>query len=130
MAPLVGGRSGELDHADVSRVERGDEAFDRASLPGGIPAFEHGQDRRPELAIADLAAQRQAKLREPLPGAVEPSGLLLARQGLRQVQLVETPHARDPLTSGPTDGRCPGLRLVVSRGEATAPGPPACCSAG
>ena len=68
MALLVVGRGGELDDADVARVQLGDQPLDRAPLARGVPALEDDADRRAELAAADQAAERQPELGEPRPG--------------------------------------------------------------
>src|SRR5262249_61073468 len=77
VALLVGSRARELDHAHVARVDWGDEALDRAALAGRVPALEDDAHGRPELLGADLAAEREPKLDQPLPREVERPRLLL-----------------------------------------------------
>src|SRR5437764_976276 len=48
-ALLVGGRR-HRNHAEQPRIDRGDDAADRAALAGGVPAFEH-RDRRDLLFL-------------------------------------------------------------------------------
>src|SRR5829696_8929227 len=92
MPLLVVGRRRELDDADVARIEFGDQAADRASLPGGVLALEDHADGWAELTLADQSAEREAELCQPLPRALEPLGLLLARKLQRQVEVVECAH--------------------------------------
>src|SRR5439155_5094214 len=81
------------------------------------PTLEHHARPRPELALADLTAEGQAQLRESLPGSVERAGFLLARKRRGQVELVETAHGRDPLTSVGPRQRPTGLGLAAERVE-------------
>jgi hypothetical protein len=67
VALLVVRRRGELGHADVTRVERRDEALDRAALAARVPALEEHAQRRPEPARADEPAERQPHLGQPQP---------------------------------------------------------------
>jgi hypothetical protein len=78
VAQLVRRRGRELRDAVVAGVERGDEALDRAALPGGVPALEDDEERWPDRQLAvralrpGLAAERQAQVGEPLLRGLEP----------------------------------------------------------
>src|SRR6185503_1387842 len=92
VALLVRGRSGELDHADVTRIDLSHEALDRPTLARGVPALEHHAYRGSQLSLADLTAERQAQLRQTLPGAVERLRFLPASQRPGQIDLVQAAH--------------------------------------
>ena len=66
MALLVRRWRGEQHDAHVACVERRDEAADRPSLAGGIPAFNANQEPRPNLPVAKLSAECQPQLIYPL----------------------------------------------------------------
>ena len=65
MALLVRRWSGELNYAHVARVEWRDEAADRPTLAGGIPAFNADQQPGADLSVAKLSTERQSQLIHP-----------------------------------------------------------------
>ena len=77
MAMLVGRRRRERRDAHVARVQRGEQALDRAALARGVPALDDDRQRRAEWgADVQLAAEREAQLGEPPPTRGEPLVLL------------------------------------------------------
>jgi hypothetical protein len=89
---LVVGRGGELRDADVPRVERRHQPFDRAALAGGVPPLEDDAQRRAELARTGLPAERQPLPQQLLLRGGQALLGLLPREGLRQVDLVQPRH--------------------------------------
>ncbi len=70
---LVGRRRRERRDAHVARVQRGQQALDRAAFAGGVPALhDDGQRRSKRVARVQLAAEREAQLGEPSASAREP----------------------------------------------------------
>src|SRR5215207_8665502 len=94
VALLIVGRRRELDHANVPRVQRVDQALDRAPLARGVPALEHCADRWSKLTAADQAAEGQTQLREARPRPLQPLGFLLPGELRRQIELVEGTHQK------------------------------------
>ena len=76
MALLVVGGRRELRDAHVAQVERRHQALDRAALARGVPALEDAAHGRPQLAVAELAAEREAQRREALVTGLEALRLL------------------------------------------------------
>ncbi len=98
----------------MARVELGDEALDRTALPSCVPALEDDAERRPELALADLASERQPELGEPGLSSLEPFLLLLLREVLGEIYFCEAAHLR---TSGigpsPLSARKPATAIRI-----------------
>jgi hypothetical protein len=93
---------GERRHAHVARVERRQEPLDRPALARRVPALEEDAHRRPDVAVADQAAERQAQRREPPLGGLEALRLLLAGGVELEVELVEAPPQAAAGTVAPT----------------------------
>src|SRR5205085_8227117 len=103
---LVLGRRRERGHAHMAVVEAGNESLDRSALAGCVPALEQDQDGRAEAAVADQAGELEPQRLEPLLRLLEPLVLLLAAELLREVDLIQAPHAADALTpETPTSAR-------------------------
>jgi hypothetical protein len=58
---LVLARSGELCHADVTRIEWADQSPDAASLPGCVPSLEENAQRWAKFAVPDQAGKLKAQ---------------------------------------------------------------------
>src|SRR5262249_32701640 len=78
--------------ADMPRVERRDEPLDRPALARGVLSLEDHANRRAELAAAEQPSQGEPELGQAPPAALQPRGLLLVRELLRQVEVVEDAH--------------------------------------
>ena len=78
----------------MPRVERLDEALDRASFSAGVAALEHEQQTGAELARIHLAAHVQAQLQQPPLGRGQSLVVLLAGEALGEIQRVEASHRR------------------------------------
>ena len=93
MSLVVGRRRAELRDAHVAQVQRVDQALDRPALAGCVPALEQHADRRPELPVAQLAAERAAAAPPGARGRPSAARLVLLLAELeRQVELVEASH--------------------------------------
>ena len=93
VALLVVGRRRELHDAHVARVERGDEALDRAALAARVPALEERRTRAarcPASPISPPSTSRSASRRSC--AACEALGLLLTGELEREVEVVEASH--------------------------------------
>ena len=102
VALLVVRRRSEGRDAHVAGVEVGDEPLDRTALARRVPALEHRAHGRPERAVADEAAAREAQLQEAPAALLEPRLLLLPAESQREVELVQPPHQAAP--SAPVAG--------------------------
>jgi hypothetical protein len=91
---LVVGGGGELGDPHVPGVELLDQPLDRPALARGVPALEEHAQRRAQLPGADLPAEQQAQVHQPLLGLRQLLLGLLLRQSYGQVDLGETAHAR------------------------------------
>ena len=119
VALLVVRRGGELRHPHVPRVQRLDQALDRAALPGGVPALEdHAQRRR---AASRLHEHGRARRRHPRAGRPCPQP---------QVDPVLTRHVGVGAVQVEGDGHLQPVTVLGSRaappptaGRSTAPGP-------
>src|SRR5207244_11530253 len=65
VALLVGCRGGESRDADVTQIERSDEALDRSSLAGRVPALEQNADRGPQTTVLELAPELETQGEQP-----------------------------------------------------------------
>ena len=77
VAQLVVRGGGEGGDADVTWIERRDQALDGATLAGGVPPLEDDADRRTQLPAAQLATDDQAQMQQPELGRVQALLLLL-----------------------------------------------------
>jgi hypothetical protein len=93
VALLVEAGCRELLDPHVTRVETGDESLDRAALPARVPALEDHEQRRPDLVVVDLTAEREPQRQQALLPRVEAGLLLLGGQPERQIEVVEAAHS-------------------------------------
>ena len=77
----------------MARIERGDQALDRAALAGGVPALEHDAHGRPEPAVSEQATERQPEREQPVLSLRELRLALLLGELLAEIDLVEAAHA-------------------------------------
>ena len=127
MALLVGRRGGELDHAHVARIHLGHQPLDRPALARRVPALEHHAHRRPELALADLTAERQAQLRRaaprrgraPAPPPCESATAERSSSSRRPTAAILSPSVRSRARCGP-GGSGLSLNTLSASGNAAA----------
>ena len=76
----------------MARVEVLDDPLDRATLAAGVAALEEDEQPGSDLAGPQLAAEVEAQLEEPALGVGDAPLVLVAREPLRQIEFVESPH--------------------------------------
>ena len=89
MAQLVVGGGGEGGDADVTWIERRDEALDGATLAGGIPPLEDDADGRTQFPPAQLATDDQAQMQQPELGRVQALLLFVSRETSGEVHILQ-----------------------------------------
>ena len=83
---LLGGRR-EGPGVHVPRIERCDQALDRSSLAGSVPALEQHADRWSEAAVAELAGELEPQRQQPSLSCSEALLLLGARKAEAEIEL-------------------------------------------
>jgi hypothetical protein len=114
---LVVRRRRELRHPRVPRVELVDQPLDGAALAGGVPALEQHQQRRADLAAADLTAEQQPQVHQSFLGLRQLLLGVLLRQVPAEVHLRQAAHAPSRYSSTPCTTSTPvgPARLEVHR---------------
>jgi hypothetical protein len=92
VALLVGRRGAEARDPDVAGVEGRGQATDGPALARCVPSLEQHAHRWAEVAAADLAAEGQAQLQQSHLRGLQPALLLLAGEGLAEVERGEAAH--------------------------------------
>ena len=79
-------------------VEVVDQPLDGAALAGGVPALEDHAQRRPDLTVADLPAQRESQLQQPALLLGQLLLLLLLGQPETEIHRIESAHGSPACT--------------------------------
>jgi broad specificity phosphatase PhoE len=90
----------------VAQVQRRDQPFDGASLASGVHALEQRANRRAEALVAQLPAEVEPQLREPVLGRLEPFLVLGLAELEAEVELVEAADAGEATATGSMARRC------------------------
>jgi hypothetical protein len=84
----------------VTQVQGRDQALDRSALARGVPALQQRADRGAEPVLAQLAAEVEPQLGEPVFGGAETLLVLVLVEPELEVELVEAPDGADATPTG------------------------------